>query len=1007
MSAQKSHFAEALESLKSEAPRQQKSRFTEALKSLGMKREQPATGNFRSAFANLRNGFRERFGRDFTITGASDTSWHQKLHQGNARDVRVHDLTPEEGNWLITQGKAQGLDVRDFRTTWQEFGGSGPHIHIDIGKGQEVGESSFAKALKEVTQPKADWNPEKEPTAENTRAMVAELATNRHVKPVHGNVRVVGIDANKLSPGELKQKTLEAIGFTAEDARSEPFEFRTPLEQIKQNITPEGFLDIQIPPEEFNYLSERARLSQLRAAPMPNVDDLVISGHGFVDPMGGTVMQGSNQTIAQDPGQFLAPTPALEGKGGLIQSEALNQGVAERNASRKPHENVFASAARDVVAAAPGLLDLATRPFQYLSTLISGFERRAGAGIGSTVSETSAKALEEYGLRDIFDAAAERFYTGKIRPGYEQPVAELSRLAVERFGGNPDEALPRLLISTLEAGTDPVTYLGMKPAAKAASSAPGSFRAALDELSHTLAPVAEASAAKAPKVRDYTPLDRFRSRLSNLDFPGVYERKGGELGKEVSDLIRTAQVEIETRGANRAQVLDGLHDGVEYYAHQFEAGGQPGLAEAVRRHVSRIEGKPSAMEIELGNVIRSTPLKNVIKEPEQAFRDVLGVLRSVNHALRVRWNAKSVAVNELQPLLTLWPHARTSEFAEAMMMARRPAFRKRLAEMGVFESGSKVEGVANTAAPGAKGWLTNPFAKASETNRAVGYALGEIEGKRAGLTGEALHRRALDWAKQTEFDNSQWDVPDILSSPVGATLGQYKGFALKNVENLGRVFKYGTTDTPASWGKRVTKYSVALGAQGGIKAAGTTAAAGAIGVPAYALTQGLARVIQEQKIADGEDAEQMAEVIIYGAPAMGGIDLSASVAVLDEPFGDSLTDKAINSFGGPTVSTAVEMGKAGIDVIEAKSGNERESAFRKAVNKLTPYYRQIDTAKQLIGNRGEGATIEMGRDKIELTPQEAFMRALGFTPMKQTLYFQNKERQQDKREAVKQRKKTG
>jgi hypothetical protein len=218
---------------------------------------------------------------------------------------------------------------------------------------------------------------------------------------------------------------------------------------------------------------------------------------------------------------------------------------------------------------------------------------------------------------------------------------------------------------------------------------------------------------------------------------------------------RTAQVEIETGGANRVQVLESLGDSVEYYAHQFEASGQPGLAEAVRRHVARIEGKPSAMEIELGNVIRSTPLKNIIKEPDTAFRDVLGVLRSVNHALRVRWNAKSVAVNELQPLLTLWPHAKTSDFAQAMVMARKPAFRKRLAELGVFESGSKIEGVSNTAAPGAKGWITNPFAKASETNRAVGYALGEIEGKRARLAGEALHRRALDWAKQTEFDNSQ------------------------------------------------------------------------------------------------------------------------------------------------------------------------------------------------------------------------------------------------------------
>ena len=75
--------------------------------------------------------------------------------------------------------------------------------------------------------------------------------------------------------------------------------------------------------------------------------------------------------------------------------------------------------------------------------------------------------------------------------------------------------------------------------------------------------------------------------------------------------------------------------------------------------------------------------------------------------------------------------------------------------------------------------------------------------------------------------------------------------------------------------------------------------------------------------------------------------------------------------------------------------------FRKARNKLTPYYRQADTAKQFVENRGKGAIIEMGREKIELTSQEAFLRALGLTPLKQTLYFENKDRQRDKREKSK------
>jgi hypothetical protein len=279
------------------------------------------------------------------------------------------------------------------------------------------------------------------------------------------NVTVTGLGIKNLSPELVKQKTLEALGFTPEDARAEPFEFRIPFEQIKQSVTKEGFLDVQIPDEEYDYLRERANKSQLRAQPVTSPSELQIGGAALIDPFGGTVAQSSGGPVsAQDPKQFLAPdTHALQK--GLIQAPVLEHGVSERNAARAPDENSLASYGRDLLAMAPGVADLATRPFQYLSTFVSGLQRRAGAGLGSPVSEASNHALNEYGMRDILDAAAERFYTGKVRPGYEQPVAELTRLAVERFGGNPEDALPKMIAQTLEGVTDPVAVAAMKPGA--------------------------------------------------------------------------------------------------------------------------------------------------------------------------------------------------------------------------------------------------------------------------------------------------------------------------------------------------------------------------------------------------------------------------------------------------------------------------------------------------------------------------------------------------------------
>jgi hypothetical protein len=349
-------------------------------------------------------------------------------------------------------------------------------------------------------------------------------------------------------------------------------------------------------------------------------------------------------------------------------------------------------------------------------------------------------------------------------------------------------------------------------------------------------------------------------------------------------------------------------------------------------------------------------------------------------------------------LITLWPHAKTTDFAKAIVTARKPSFRSRMAQLGVFDAGSKVEGVTQRAAAGAKGWLSNPFAKASETNRAVGYALGEIEGKRMGLTGDNLHRRAMDWAKQTEFDNSQWDVPDILSSPVGSTIGQYKGFAMKNLENAGRTLKYKATDTPLSWAKRVGKFGAAVGVQGGIKATGATLAMEAAGIPVYKVVQGLTGAITRTGV-ERDEAEKMAQVMVFGAPAAAGFDVSASVALLDEPFGNSLGEKALNSLGGTNIAAAVQIGKAGKEYFGAESPKEKQGAID-SLKKLAPYSKTYDMTRQMIENDGRGAKVQIGRDVIDLTPEEAVGRALGFTPLKQTLHFQAKDEGFDKREVA-------
>src|SRR5688572_27966332 len=84
-------------------------------------------GVFESSFGEVQKGFRSKYGRDFEVTGGADTPMHKKLHSDLGRDIRVKDLSPEQGDWLINEGKAKVFDVRDFRKDWQKYGGSGPH----------------------------------------------------------------------------------------------------------------------------------------------------------------------------------------------------------------------------------------------------------------------------------------------------------------------------------------------------------------------------------------------------------------------------------------------------------------------------------------------------------------------------------------------------------------------------------------------------------------------------------------------------------------------------------------------------------------------------------------------------------------------------------------------------------------------------------------------------------------------------------------------------------------
>lgn len=104
------------------------------------------------------------------------------------------------------------------------------------------------------------------------------------------------------------------------------------------------------------------------------------------------------------------------------------------------------------------LLEGPGRIFGAASAGVAGMQRGAGALVGAPFSKASREALSHYSVGEVADAMREKLATGETKPGFEQPVAELFSLAVEKYGGDTHNAVNSYIKDLLAGVTDPVSY---------------------------------------------------------------------------------------------------------------------------------------------------------------------------------------------------------------------------------------------------------------------------------------------------------------------------------------------------------------------------------------------------------------------------------------------------------------------------------------------------------------------------------------------------------------------
>jgi len=470
-------------------------------------------------------------------------------------------------------------------------------------------------------------------------------------------------------------------------------------------------------------------------------------------------------------------------------------------------------------------------------------------------------------------------------------------------------------------------------------------------------------------------------------FGALLERKGTEGYSR--DYLAVMRAHVAQ--AARTQELSKLNRVLQPVIEQMKANEMVGLGQAVEDHLTHLWGTPTKFERMIGDSIRNTPyLRDHVANPDFAFRGLAMRLTRLQTNLKVAYNVRATVANLLQPYTTLWPYVSTVDFIAAYADAMNPKSRAMLADRGVISGANKLE--ENLTGVGHR--RRTPFAVASDLNRSVGYMYGYRKALRDGLSEGQAHTSGLAWAERVEFDNSQWNAPPVIRSSQGKVLGQFKGFMLKNYENIGSVVAANEGEAPKKRIGRIAKYGTAQVAAGGLKGLG-------IGVRAtigYKVVGALSYQLQQLGMAR-EDADRLAEVVYYGAPALLGQDLSSSVGIFEAPYGDSMMEKWGNVAFGPTIGTIANLGDAGAQFLSAKDGEGKIKAIRKGARAITPYARQAEGAYEIATSPDHRASVQLGGGRKKLSLSDSVLYALGFTPVEQSRFY-------DKREDLGPKKKT-
>lgn len=415
----------------------------------------------------------------------------------------------------------------------------------------------------------------------------------------------------------------------------------------------------------------------------------------------------------------------------------------------------------------------------------------------------------------------------------------------------------------------------------------------------------------ADEVRDATLGILGRKASKEKFFGSLKQRYGAENYETNFRKVMTAYL----HGFHRWRVLSRVNNQVQPMIEATRQQGRLEAAAELENILAHLWGKPSDVTLQFDNFLQRIPILRDTVKPLALDRWTRNLRGGVSTLLLT--TPRFAVINRLQPLQGLYPILGERLLLRAKRLQHSKEGKALLDRYGVsYDTGTFGE-------PSVKEKLTRIRERITgeRSNQELAFLGMYLHGIQTGLPADQAAAYAkLRGQLMTQFTPLVTDTPPLLRGPIGGTVFQFKRFPIKQLELISRMVR--DRNLP-----------------GIIRLLG-----------AYTLLGGLAFFLRslytddDDKLAmkrklNEELGTDMADAVWYGLPGLANVDMSGSLLLIDQPFGETFQEKLGRTLMGPSLGLATTLAQSA-----ATEQREPRALHDRALDTL----RRIPTFKPLI-----------------------------------------------------------